>query len=338
MQRTIFVTGAGGYIGSVTAYTLLAKGYRVIAVDNFSTGYREPLEALAGIFGSDRCRFYEADIGSDRDLGAIIRRHSPIHAVVHLAASCSVAQSVRNPALYIANNACATNTLLATMVSHGVGTLVFSSTCAVYGAAKAIPVHETHPTAPLHPYAASKRMAEEIIQWYGKVKNVRYVLLRYFNVCGASDDGRFGDSKKPSTLLVQNCVRAALGIAPFSLTCAAVDTPDGTPVRDYIHVADVSDAHVLAIRYLDGGGQSELFNLGSGRGSSVLEVVSAVNRATGTTFPCRRGKTRPGEYARIVASVAKARTVLGWRPGRSLEASIASLLTWYRGHPKGWGT
>lgn len=335
MQQAMLVTGAGGYIGSVTAYTLLAKGYRVIGVDNFLTGYREPLEELAAMFGSDRFRWYEADIES-ADLGSIFTRHAPIGAVIHLAASCSVEESFRNPSRYFGNNACATNTLLGTMASQGVSSLVFSSTCAVYGQTGEETVDEVHPAVPIHPYGVSKRMAEDIIQWYGKVKALRFMILRYFNVCGASDDGRFGDAKKPSTLLVQNCVRAALGIAPFSLTCADVATPDGTPIRDYIHVADVADAHVLAIGYLARDGKSTICNLGSGTGSSVMEVVHAVQHITGQEFPLRRAPARPGEHARIVASVAKARALLGWRPRRPMDECISSLVSWYRSHPEGW--
>jgi UDP-glucose 4-epimerase len=175
-----------------------------------------------------------------------------------------------------------------------------------------------------------------MIKWFGKQKGLSYVILRYFNVCGASDDGLIGDSKKPSSLLVQNAVRGALGIEKFYLTCPRVDTADGTPVRDYINVVDLNEAHYLALKYLLKGGRSETINLGTGKGNSVLEVVNKVQDLTGAKFTVGKSKPRDGEYAKMIADTNKARKVLGWEHKRDIADSVKSLIKWYNLHPNGW--
>ena len=222
------------------------------------------------------------------------------------------------------------------MVKEGIENIVFSSTCAVYGEAKYVPVDENHPTQPVNPYGESKLMAEKIIQWYGKLKGVRYIILRYFNVCGASRDGLIGDSKKPPKLLVQNAVKGALGIAPFYLTCPKVETKDKTPIRDYIDVLDLNHAHLLALEHLLKKGESEIINLGTGKGSSVLQIINAVQDVTGKKFKLHRTSPRQGEYAVMIASNKKAKKVLNWSPKRTLQDSIKAVVKWCTLHPQGW--
>lgn len=329
----ILLTGGGGYIGSVSSYLLLNKGYEIVVIDNFSTGFRQPLELLKEKFGKN-IKVYERNLLEPLDF--IFEKEKHFDAILHYAASCSVDESMRNPEKYFLNNVCGSLNLISTMLKFGVSNLVFSSTCAVYGEALFLPVDEKHPTNPSNPYGLSKKMVEEIIFWIGKLKNLRYVVLRYFNVCGASDDGEIGDSKKPSTLLVQNAVRGALGIEPFFITCPKVDTPDGTPIRDYINVVDLNEAHILAMEYLLKGGKSEIINLGTESGNSVLEIVKKVQEITGNQFEIKRSKPRSGEYARMVADIKKAKKILGWQPKRSLEDSVKSLVKWYQKHPEGW--
>jgi len=333
-KRKILVTGAGGYIGSVATDLFLKKEFEVVGMDNFSTGYRQPLELLQKKFGARSFRFYEADLRDD--LSPILKKEKGIEAVVHYAASCSVNESMEDPLKYFSNNVCGSQNLFRQILEYGINNLVFSSTCAVYGEAQYVPIDENHPTFPTNPYGESKRMIEKMIEWLGKLKDLHFVILRYFNVCGASDDSALGDSKRPSMLLVQNAVRGALDLAPFSLTCPKVDTPDGTPIRDYLNVVDLNSAHLLALDYLFSGGQSEIINLGTGAGSSVLEIVNQVQAVLGKKFSIGKSAPRQGEYAKMVASIEKAKKVLGWQPKRSLEQSIRSLTAWYQNRPQGW--
>lgn len=334
MKNTIMITGAGGYIGSVSTYLFLQKGYNVVAVDNFTTGYHGPLKTLQEKFGESQLRIYEADLHNT--IGDVFKKEKDISAVVHYAASCIVDESMSNPHKYFYNNVAGTDYLLNTMMEAGVRNVVFSSTCAVYGEAQYVPIDEKHPTICNNPYGESKRMMETVIDWYGKVKDMHYVVLRYFNVCGASDDGLIGDSKKPSSLLFQNAVRGAMGIAPFYLTCGRVDTPDQTPIRDYINVVDLNEAHFAAIDYLAQGGKSEIINLGTGTGNSVLEIVKQVEAATGAKIEMKTTEPRKGEAAKMIASIEKAKQVLGWEPKRTIEDSVKALISWYTAHPHGW--
>ncbi len=334
MRGKILITGAGGYIGSIATYLFLEKGYSVVAVDNFTTGFEKPLSILKEKFGEGALRVYK--ISLQNNIEEVFKAESDIEAVVHYAASCSVDESMKNPQKYFENNTFATQNLLSTMLKHDVNKLIFSSTCAVYGEVQTVPVDETHPTNPTNPYGASKRMSEQLIEWYGKLQGLEYVILRYFNVCGASEDSLIGDSKDPSVHLVQNAVRGALGIETFHLTCPEVDTLDKTPIRDYVNVIDLNDAHVKALEYLLNGGKSETINIGTGKGNSVLEIVSEVEKQTGKKLELSKGETRQGEYAKMVADIKKAQDLLGWSPKHSLEQSIASLVSWYGAHPNGW--
>ncbi len=333
MKNTILVTGAGGYIGSVASYVFLQNGYKVIAVDNFTTGYRQPLEELQKKFGNETLKIYETDL---KGISSVFEKEKHIDIVAHYAASCLVDESVKNPFKYFDNNVGGTNSLLKAMTDAGVLKLVFSSTCAVYGEAKYMPIDEKHPLAPSQPYGASKQMVEELIKWYAQLKKLNYVILRYFNVCGATDDGLIGDSKKPSSLLMQNAVRGALNIEPFALTCPEVDTPDKTPIRDYVNVVDLNEAHLKALEHLMAGKDSEIINLGTGTGNSVLEIINQVKKETGASFEVGKATPREGDDAKKIADITKAKQLLGWEPRRSVADSVLSLVKWYKVHPQGW--
>jgi len=333
MKKTILVTGAGGYIGSVATYVFLQQGYSVVAVDNFTTGYRQPLDVLQGKFGKEDLRVYETDI---KQISSVLEKEKKIDIVVHYAASCLVDESVKNPYKYFDNNVGGTNSLLKAMTDAQVTKLVFSSTCAVYGEAQYMPIDEKHPLNPSQPYGASKQMVEELIQWYARLKGLQCVILRYFNVCGASDDGLIGDSKKPSTLLMQNAVRGVLNIEPFSLTCPEVDTPDKTPIRDYVNVADLNEAHLKALEHLMAHKSSEIINLGTGTGNSVLEIINKVKEITNAEFAVGKTAPREGDDAKKIADITKAKRVLGWEPKRSIADSVNALVKWYTACPQGW--
>lgn len=333
MKKTILVTGAGGYIGSVASYVFLQNGYNVIAVDNFTTGYRQPLETLQKKFGNETLKVYESDL---KNISTVFAQEKHIDVVVHYAASCLVDESVKNPYKYFDNNVGGTNSLLKAMTDAGVLRLVFSSTCAVYGESQYMPIDEKHPLKPSQPYGASKQMVEELIAWYAQLKKLNYVILRYFNVCGATDDGLIGDSKKPSSLLMQNAVRGALNIEPFNLTCPEVDTPDKTPIRDYVNVVDLNEAHLKALEHLMNGKKSEIINLGTGTGNSVMEIITQVKKITGVEFEVGKTTPREGDDAKKIADITKAKQVLGWVPNRSIADSINALIKWYKVHPHGW--
>lgn len=332
--KKILITGGGGYIGSIATYTFLQKGYEIVAIDNFSRGYKKPFEFLQEKFDRDQFRFYETDLADD--LSPLFEKERHIAGIIHFAALCSVDESMKHPEKYFFNNVCGSVNLLNTMIRQTINTIVFSSTCAVYGEADYLPIDEKHPTHPSNPYGFSKLIVEQMMHWYVQLKDLRYISLRYFNVCGASDDGRLGDSKKPSVLLVQNAVRGALGIEPFYLTYPEVATPDKSPIRDYVNVVDLADSHVRAFEYLENGGKSEIINLGTGSGNSVLEIVKKVEEATGVKMPLQKTTPRQGEYGKMIASIEKAKKVLGWIPERELQQSINTLVQWYKTHPNGW--
>ena len=335
MIKKVLVTGGGGYIGSISSYLLLQKGYDVTVIDNFSTGYEDPLQLLKSRYKS-KFSYYDANLNDPASIKKVLEKEKGIDSVIHYAASCLVNESMENPGKYFQNNMVGSHNLLTALLEHGINKIVFSSTCAVYGETAYVPVDEKHPTNPSNPYGESKKMIEQMIKWYGTLKGLNYMILRYFNLCGASDDGLIGDSKKPSVLLMQNAVRGALGIEPFFLTCPTVDTPDKTPIRDYINVVDLNLAHIKALEYLDTGGKSETINLGTGTGNSVLEIVETVQKITGVKFDLNKGEPRKGEYAKIYADIGKAKKILNWKPERSVEDSVNSLVKWYKAHPHGW--
>ena len=332
-MSNILVTGAGGYIGSHAVKKLLKEGNKVIAFDNFSRGYREPLESLSK-YGE--LIVLEGDLCVKEDLENVFEQEK-IDAVMHFAALCSVDESTRKPELYSKNNVLGTLNLLEAMKEGNVSKLIFSSTCAVYGNAEYLPIDEKHRTLPQNPYGKSKLMAEEKIEQFSKIYNLKYIIFRYFNVTGADDEGEIGDSKRPSQLLVQNAVRGALGIEPFALTCPKVGTRDGTPIRDYLDVLDLVDAHMRALEYLGGGGESTILNLGNGKGWSVKEIIEAVKDELGSDFEIiPSSELRMGEYEEEYASIGRAKEILNWQPRRTLKDSIQSLKRWYESKPQGY--
>ena len=333
MRRTVLITGGAGYIGSHAVKHFAEKGFEVIIFDNLSRGYEDAVAATQK-FGN--VRLIKGDLRNREDIREVFKGNN-ISSVLHFAALCLVNESMEQPELYFENNAFGSLNLFEAMREHDVRNIVFSSTCAVYGETAYLPVDESHPTDPTNPYGESKLLTERKLRWYGDIHGFRYAILRYFNVCGASSDGSIGDSKRPSQLLMQNAVRGAMGIEPFEYTCPVVDTPDGTPIRDYINVEDLVDAHFDAYRYLQEGGMSDVFNLGTGTGNSVREIVSKVEEAFGVRIPEKKSNTpRKGEYAKIFAEPAKARRVLGWEPKRTLHDSVTSLGTWYKSFPNGY--
>jgi UDP-glucose 4-epimerase len=335
-KKLILVTGIGGYIGSITADLLLQKGYRIVGIDNFSRGYTAPLKLLKKKYGEKNIEWYNKDLTKD-SLDIVFRDHK-IHAVLHFAALANVGESWENPEKYFGNNITGVQRLAEIMIKTGIKNLVFSSTCAVYGNAQYSPMDENHPLdIPASPYGASKMICEEILSWYAKMGILNTIFLRYFNVTGASDNSDLGDSKRPSFHLIQNAVRGALEIDKFELNFAKVNTPDGSPIRDYINVVDLANAHIKALEYLLDGGESNIFNLGTGDGNSVLEIIDIVKKKTGKDFPIGESKNRrAGEADKMIADISKAKKVLKWEPTHTLDQSIESLVKWYGTHPNGW--
>lgn len=331
----ILVTGGAGYIGSHAVKMLLDKGEEVLVVDNFSRGYRQVIEILQKKYGQEKLKLVEVDLRDGEALSKALSNFE-IKAVMHFAALCLVNESMEKPELYFENNVLGTLNLLKVIKDKKISKLVFSSTCAVYGESQYLPVDEKHPLNPTNPYGESKLIAEKMIRWFGEIHDLKYVIFRYFNVAGASSEGLIGDSKKPSQLLMQNAVRGALGIESFKLTCPKVATRDGSTVRDYIDVEDLVEAHYLGMKYLDGENKGGVINLGTGVGSSTLEIVNEVKRVTGFDFEVKSGEARKGEYAEIYANNLLAKELLGWQPKKVLKDSVGSLVKWYQLHPYGW--
>lgn len=332
---TILVTGAGGYIGSVAVDLFLSQGFKIVVIDNFSTGFKKPLDLLQKKYGANKLKIYSLDLRSD-NLDLVFEKEKQIKVVIHYAAFCSVDDSMRDPASYYRNNISGSINLISAMSKFSVKNLIFSSTCAVYGQSMYTPLTEAHPRKPVNPYGESKKIVEDMIQRFGQLKKFKFVILRYFNVCGATEDGLLGDSKRPSPHLVQNTVRASLGIDQLLLSYPETNTPDKSPIRDYVDVIDLASAHLKALKYILAGGESQIINLGTGKGYSVLEIIKTVEKLTGTKIPVSKGKLRQGDPDKLIASIKKAKKILGWEPQRNLEDSVKSLLNWYKKNPQGW--
>ena len=325
----ILVTGGAGYIGGVTAELLRARGERVVVLDDLSRGHRVAVPAEEP--------FYEGQIG-DRELVARIAREHDLEACLHFAALAYVGESVAEPARYFENNVGQGLALLGALLQAGVRRLVFSSTCATYGEPQRIPIDEGHPQQPTNPYGWSKLVMERILESYDRAYGLAFVALRYFNAAGATE--RLGERHEPETHLIPNVLAAAQGTLPaVSVFGRDYPTPDGTPIRDYIHVADLGAAHVLALDYLRAGGASERINLGNGEGYSVLEVIEAARAVTGREITVRPEPPRPGDPSRLVADAGRARAVLGWRPAHpDLATIIRSDWEWRTKHPRGYAS
>ena len=325
----ILVCGGAGYIGSHAVHVLVEKGEQVVIVDNLQTGHRGALNPAA--------KFYEGDIRDASVLDKIFTENK-IEAVIHFAANSLVGESMEKPLLYFNNNVYGMQVLLEAMVRHGVDKIVFSSTAATYGEPKRVPIHEDDETCPTNTYGETKLTMEKMMKWVSRANGVRYVSLRYFNAAGALPDGSIGEDHKTETHLIPLILQVPTGRRDH-ITVFGDDypTPDGTCLRDYIHVVDLADAHVLALEYLRKGGASDIFNLGNGQGFSVKEMIAAAEKATGRSIKVEIGARRAGDPAQLIASSEKARTVLGWKPQfTDVEQVIGTAWKWHESHPHGY--
>ncbi len=320
-MSAILVTGGAGYVGSHACKVLSAAGFLPVAFDNLSTGHRwavqwGPLE--------------HGDLADVEAVRRAIRRHR-VEAVMHFAASSDVGESMRQPGPYFRNNVGGTLNLLEAMADCGIRRLVLSSTCASYGLPQVIPIREDHPQQPINPYGETKLAIERMLRWWDQVHGISWLALRYFNAAGADPDGEIGEAHEPETHLIPIAVQAALGQREnLGIFGTDYPTPDGTAVRDYVHVTDLAEAHLAGLRHLFAGGGSLACNLGTGRGHSVREVVRAVERVTRTALPIRLMARRPGDPPQLVAEPRLASELLGWRPRLSdLDTIVATACGWH---------
>ncbi|MCL2564000.1 MAG: UDP-glucose 4-epimerase GalE [Oscillospiraceae bacterium] len=328
---TILITGGAGYIGSHTVYALLEQDptCAVIIADNLSTGHRGAIHPKA--------RFYELDIRDRAALDALFAKEQ-IDGVIHFAASSQVGESMAHPLKYYENNLGGTTTLLQAMTAAGVKYIVFSSTAAVYGEPRNIPIREDDPTVPTNCYGETKLAIERMLAWTDRAHGLRYAALRYFNAAGAHISGQIGEAHDPETHLIPLILQVPNGQrANISVFGDDYPTKDGTCVRDYIHVTDLADAHIRALQYLRNGGKSEVFNLGNGVGFTVKEVIEVARGITNHEIPATNAPRRDGDPAQLVASSEKARAVLGWNSCYDkLEKIVETAWNWHKSHPKGF--
>lgn len=324
----VLVTGGAGYIGSHAVAALLERGEDVVVLDNLEQGHREAV--LGG-------KLYVGDL-RDRDVVDQVFGENEIDAVIHFAANSLVGESMKDPGKYYHNNVYGTLCLLEGMNRHGVKRIVFSSTAATYGEPERVPIDELDRTLPTNAYGETKLAMEKMMKWFDIAHGIKYVSLRYFNAAGAHESGRIGEDHNPETHLVPIVLQAAAGKRPhISVFGDDYDTPDGTCIRDYIHVSDLADAHVLAVERLRGGGDSAVYNLGSGNGFSVKQVIEIARNVTGRDIKVVTEPRRAGDPAVLVASSARARRELGWQPKRErLEDIIRSAWQWHQAHPNGY--
>ena len=325
----ILVAGGAGYIGSHMVKDLVEHGQEVVVADNLSTGHRDAINPKA--------KFYEGDIHDRKFLDKIFDNED-IEAVVHFAAFSIVPESMSKPLKYFDNNTGGMITLLEAMRDHNIKYIVFSSTAATYGVPEHMPIKETDPQNPINPYGLSKLMMEKMMHWADKAYGIKFVALRYFNVAGAAPDGTIGEDHGPETHLVPIILQVAQGKRKeLSIFGDDYNTPDGTNVRDYVHVMDLADAHILAIKYLEAGNESNAFNLGSSTGFSNKQILEAAREVTGEPIPAKIAPRRPGDPDSLVAASDKARNVLGWDPKYDdVHDIIATAWKWHSTHPKGY--
>lgn len=326
---TVLILGGAGYIGSHTAYELIDKGEDVVIADNLQTGYIKAVHPKA--------RFYKGDIRDKSFLDDLFKKEK-IDAVIHFAANSLVGESMTEPLKYYDNNLYGTMVLLKSMVENGIDKIVFSSTAATYGEPENIPILESDRTEPTNTYGETKLSMEKMFKWVSKAHNLRYVSLRYFNACGAHVSGEIGEAHSPESHLIPIILQVPNGKREaVSIFGDDYPTKDGTCIRDYIHVTDLAQAHILAVEYLRKGNPSDIFNLGNGIGFSVKEVIDTARKVTGHPIPSVVSPRRAGDPAQLIASSEKAKSVLGWKPEHAdLEEIIASAWKWHKNHPDGF--
>lgn len=326
----ILVCGGAGYIGSHTVRRLLERKEKVVIVDSLRTGHLGAIPSEA--------KFFKGDIRDAEFLHRVFTEED-LEAVIHFAANSLVGESMEKPLEYFNNNVYGMQVLLESMARHKVDKIVFSSTAAVYGEPKRVPILEEDETSPTNTYGETKLTMEKMMKWVSLAEGIRYISLRYFNAAGAIDDGSIGEDHHPETHLIPLILQVPLGKRDhITVYGEDYDTPDGTCLRDYIHVMDLADAHVLALEHLRKGGDSDIFNLGNGKGFSVMEMIEAAKKATGKDIKLEVGPRRPGDPARLVASSEKARRILGWRPRYTdVEGVIRTAWNWHEKHPEGFG-
>ncbi|KEO83951.1 UDP-glucose 4-epimerase GalE [Tumebacillus flagellatus] len=327
-MASILVTGGAGYIGSHTVRHLLEQGHEVVVLDNLQTGHRGAVLTP---------HFYEGDIADAALIAEIVRKHS-ITAAVHFAALSLVGESMKFPTKYLEANTVKSQQFVQALVENGVRRIVFSSTAAVYGVPEVVPIPEDSPKHPINPYGLSKLFIEQYLQMMETLHGLKWIALRYFNAAGASEDGRIGEAHDPETHLIPLVLQAALGQREsLSIFGNDYDTPDGTCIRDYIHVRDLADAHALALQALADGKPSGSYNVGTGKGYSVLEIIEAARRITGREIPTVQAPRREGDPDELVAQVDKIRQDLGFTARHSdLETLISSAWNWHANHPHGY--
>ena len=326
---SVLVLGGAGYIGSHTVYELIERGEDVIVADNLQTGHIEAVHPKAG--------FYKGDIRDKNFLDEIFKKEK-IDAVIHFAANSLVGESMTNPLKYYDNNLYGTMVLLKSMVENGIDKIVFSSTAAVYGEPENIPILETDRTEPTNTYGETKLSMEKMFKWVSRAHNLRYVSLRYFNACGAHVSGKIGEAHNPESHLIPLILQVPNGQRKeVSIFGDDYPTKDGTCIRDYIHVTDLAQAHILAVDYLRKGNSSDIFNLGNGVGFTVKEVIETARKVTGHPVPAVISQRRAGDPAQLIASSKKAKAVLGWKPQYAdIEEIIATAWKWHKNHPDGF--
>jgi UDP-arabinose 4-epimerase len=322
MSDHILITGGAGYIGSHTCKILTEAGYVPIIYDNLSTGNRWSVK-----WGP----LVEGDLADGFLLREVIRKYS-VSSVIHFAANAYVGESVVNPRKYFENNASNTLHLLGAMLDTGINNIVFSSTCATYGLPNRIPIVENESQQPINPYGESKLFIERVLRWYADAYKLKWMALRYFNAAGADSEGEIGEYHEPETHLIPLVIQSAIGCRPkVEIYGMNHPTHDGTPIRDYIHVTDLAEAHLLALEYLKNGGESGALNLGTGMGHSVMEVISAVERISGFHTSFQPVQKRPGDAPVLVADASKARQIIGWIPRfKDIHEIIETAWKWHK--------
>ncbi|ASW42750.1 UDP-glucose 4-epimerase GalE [Clostridium isatidis] len=325
----ILVCGGAGYIGSHAVYQLIEKGEEVVVVDNLETGHIESVHKQA--------KFYNVDIRNEEELDKVFKENN-ITEVIHFAANSLVGESMTNPLKYYNNNVHGTEVLLKVMINNNVKKIVFSSTAATYGEVEKMPITENDRTEPTNAYGETKLAMEKMMKWCDTAYGLKYVALRYFNVAGAHVSGTIGEAHNPETHLIPLILQVPLGKREFiSIFGDDYDTEDGTCIRDYIHVTDLANAHILAVEYLRAGNSSDIFNLGNGNGFSVKEMIEAARRVTGHEIPAKVCERRAGDPARLIASAEKAKKILKWEPKfTNVEDIIASAWNWHKNNPNGF--